>query len=92
MTGKVTSLDLSFFADYVLSEEGPHNVPRNILVHLLLVHPWVCLVLRYGGPSRPHILLTTYRQIGIVRLPSALIDEYIIDWVAASTLTQTRIV
>jgi Heterokaryon incompatibility protein (HET) len=88
------ALELSFFADYVLSEEGPHNIPHYANIHLLLVHPYVCLVLKVDESSRRRTFqrIRIFRRIGIVRLPIALVNLYFLDWMIHSTLTRVRII
>ena len=80
-----SNLELSFFADYVLSE-GPHKLPQNTPLEMLLVHPYICLVLRRKESD------CVFERIGIIRQPNSLLLLYQLDWMLSSTPTEVIIV
>jgi len=43
--GIQAQIERPFFADYILMEKGPRNIPNKTELYLILVHPSVCLVL-----------------------------------------------
>lgn len=57
-----------FYADYVLSEPGPHHVPNDSPVWLLCILSEVFIVLQEVGPQQDQ-----YRRIGIFRPPNAVL-------------------
>ncbi|RYP72611.1 hypothetical protein DL771_004106 [Monosporascus sp. 5C6A] len=72
-------LELPFFADYILREDGPHQIPDFGLLTLLLIHPSICLVLR-TVEYQP----MTFRRVGIVRQPWGQVSMYGVDWMLGS--------
>jgi hypothetical protein len=68
-------LELPFFADYILREDGPHQIPDNGSLSLLLLHPSICLVLTAVEDQA-----MTYRSVGIVRQPWEQVSIYGVDW------------
>jgi hypothetical protein len=72
-------LELPFFADYILREDGPHQIPDNGSLTLLLLHPSICLVLRAVEDQA-----MTYRRVGIVRQPWEQVSIYDVDWMFGS--------
>ncbi|KAH8782076.1 heterokaryon incompatibility protein-domain-containing protein [Hyaloscypha finlandica] len=84
--GRIPSIELPFFADYVLQAEGPLRIPDNDQLHLLLIHPYMCLVLKSLDEK-----LKTFRRIGIIRQPVALVSEYGFDWMVSSVENDIQI-
>jgi hypothetical protein len=80
------SIELPFFADYVLQAEGPLRIPNNDQLHLLLVHPYMCLVLKSLDEE-----LKTFRRIGIIRQPVALVSDYGLNWIRSSVESDIQI-
>lgn len=83
-------IELQFWADYALAAEGPGHIPNGTELTLLLVHPRVCLVLvdtRQGFSNTPQ-----FRRVGITRIQDDLVDQYRIDWMEFSEVTQFTIV
>jgi heterokaryon incompatibility protein (HET) len=78
------NLELSFFADYVLSE-GPDRLPEGMALHLLLMHPYLCLVLRRKSSYQ-------FERIGIVKVPGNVLFLYRLDWMLNSMQTDIEIV
>jgi hypothetical protein len=72
-------LELPFFADYILREEGPHQIPDKGSLTLLLLHPSICLVLKADESQS-----MTYRRVGIVRQPWEQVSIYGVDWMLGS--------
>ncbi|KAI1257001.1 hypothetical protein MGN70_000039 [Eutypa lata] len=87
-----SSLELPFFADYILSEEGPNHIADSAELHLLLIHPDVCLVLQ--SLSQVEAKFSTYRRVGIVRQPEAFASVYNggVNWMAQSVRDIIRII
>lgn len=83
---RIPSIELPFFADYVLQAEGPLRIPDNDQLHLLLIHPYMCLVLKSLDKK-----LKTFRRIGIIRQPVALVSEYGFNWMGSSVKSDIRI-
>jgi hypothetical protein len=83
---RISSIELPFFADYVLQAEGPLRIPDNEQLHLLLLHPYICLVLKSLDEE-----LKTFRRIGIIRQPVALVLEYGFDWMQRSVESDIEI-
>lgn len=88
-------IELPFFADYILCEEGPHHLKDRSRLYLLALHPDICLVLKQATSSvgsrvgidagnDSHLSNSTYERVGIVRQPNTLLDTYLLDWMAAS--------
>jgi hypothetical protein len=84
---EIAGYDLLFFADYVLQAEGPHYVPGGDELHLLLIHPYICLVLKSVNEE-----LKTFRRIGIVRHPVPFSSEYPVFWMNGSLESDIEIV
>lgn len=84
---RLPSIELAFFADYVLEAEGHLRIPDKEQLHLLLIHPYMCLVLMSLDEE-----LKTFRRIGIIRQPVGLVSEYGINWVESSVLSDIQIV
>ncbi|TVY88520.1 hypothetical protein LAWI1_G007433 [Lachnellula willkommii] len=80
------SIELPFFADYVLQAYGPLRIPPNDQLHLLLIHPYMCLVLKSLDEH-----LKIFRRIGIIRQPVALVYEYGFDWMKSSVESDIQI-
>ncbi|TVY22392.1 hypothetical protein LHYA1_G008428 [Lachnellula hyalina] len=80
------SIELPFFADYVLQAKGPLRIPHNDQLHLLLIHPYICLVLKSLDEN-----LKIFRRIGIIRQPVALVSEYGFDWMKSSVESDIQI-
>jgi hypothetical protein len=78
---------LPFFADYVLQAEGPHYVSGGDELHLLFIHPYICLVLKSVKEE-----LKTFRRIGIVRHPVPFSSEYPVFWMNGSLESDIEIV
>ena len=83
---RIPSIELPFFADYVLQAEGPLRIPDNDQLHLLLIHPYICLVLKSLDEE-----LKTFRRIGIIRQPAALVSEYAFNWMRDSLKSNIQI-
>lgn len=84
------SIELSFFADYVLSE-GPHRIDKDTPICLALVDPYVCLVLiRVYEYSQSSTNSRIFQRIGIVR--SILPLLYCLDWMRGTTRISIRII
>jgi hypothetical protein len=58
-------LELPFFADYILCEQGLYCLGDREEVYLLLVHPDVCLVLHGLDQFRRGVPI--FRRIGVIR-------------------------
>jgi hypothetical protein len=80
-----SQLVLPFFADYMFNE-GPHKLPENASLQLLLIHPYVFLVLNHKKFDG------VYERVGILRQPDSLLLIYQIDCTSFSTLTEIIIV
>lgn len=76
---RISSIELPFFADYVLQAEGHLRIPDDDQLHMLLIHPYMCLVLKSLDQE-----LNTFRRIGIIRQPVALVTEYGFNWMGSS--------
>ncbi|KAH8813288.1 heterokaryon incompatibility protein-domain-containing protein [Xylogone sp. PMI_703] len=72
------TLELPFFADYVLSS-GPYAVLENDELTLLQIHQNVCLVLRCTRIDGE------YQRVGIVRPSSGYLTLYELDWMSGSS-------
>lgn len=83
----IPAIELPFFADYMLCEEGPQQILDNASLYLVLIHPSVCLVLKSLD-----VKSTTFRRIGIVKQPWALVFEYGFNWMLGSKLSTIQII
>lgn len=83
-------LTLPFFADYVLSSEGPYQVTKSDIVFLLMVAPNICLVL-----SKTSLIFAAgtsiYRRIGVLKVPHDITTRYRIDFMGSSERTKVAI-
>jgi hypothetical protein len=77
----IGSVELSFLADSVLSQP-PHELPEGAALYVLLVHPFICLVLRKREANY------TYERVGIIRQPRGLHLLYGLDWMGDSKLSE----
>ena len=86
-------IELPFFADYVLCEEGKYHIEEHHQLYMVVVHPDVCLVLRKTASAvdlwmgallsnENDLLVSTYERVGIVKQPRAFLDTYLLDWMA----------
>lgn len=84
-------LRLPFFADYVLSSDGPYQVKTSDSVFLFEIAPHICLVL-----SKTSLMLAAdtsiYRRIGILKVPYGIEARYGIDIMGSSERTKVAIV
>lgn len=83
-------LTLPFFADYVLSCEGPYQVTNSDTVFLLMVAPNICLVLS----KTPLIFVadtSIYRRIGVLKVPHDITSRYRIDVMGSTERTKVAI-
>lgn len=76
---RLGSVELPFFADYVLSVEGPSQVLDKSPVQLLEIRINLFLVLRESGTPREFGKTQEFRRIGLVEAPSAYRDLYGVD-------------
>lgn len=75
----VGGFEIGMHADHIFADQGPHHISDGEVVWLLLIHPDVALVLIDAPTNRG--IFPTFRRIGIVKQPSALVNEYLdIDW------------
>lgn len=85
---RIPSMELPFFADYVLRDEGPNHIADNEMLYLLLIHHSVCLVLKGVDDADS----STFRRVGVVRQPWALISDYGLDWMLGSKLQYITVI
>lgn len=85
-------IELPFFADYVLCNEGPHHIKDQDTLFLFLVHPDVCLVLQ--KKKMPGAYIASYQRVGIVLQPRTFARIYAgaINWMAGSEKSTFQIV
>jgi hypothetical protein len=85
------TVDLPFFADYILSDDksNPHIIPLESEILLLALFPDICLVLAFAKQLKG---IDVYHRIGIVKRPSAFRDVYKIDWMTDASLFTVAIV
>lgn len=90
---QIGHIELPFFADHILCDEGPHHLDENQEVWVMALHPHVCLVLKKTGSLSPLLdsscpldesSIPTFQRIGIVRQPLAFLDTYLLDWMASA--------
>jgi hypothetical protein len=87
------TLELPFFADFILSEE-PRRLSKGSELYLLLMLPHICLVLhRRRGRGRLGLLGDDpFERIGIVRQPSGYLNHYGLNWMLGSSRETVTIV
>lgn len=83
-------LRFPFFADYVLSSDGPHQVKTSDIVFLLMVTTNICLVL-----SKTSLMFSAdtslFRRIGVLKVPHEIESRYRINFMGSSNRTKVAI-
>lgn len=88
---EIGHIELPFFADYILCEEGEHHLEDDKPLYIMAMHPNVCLVLKKTADVKNSVLgmeeitsndllIPTYERVGIIRQPAAFLNTYLLDW------------